>query len=1008
MSGVNTKVREQLAKYIETLKEDTQLQALAGYNELISCLQELNRQTDSFYQMDGSGKMTLLDPASYTALMAAYRDAEAACRALSGVGIDENVLTPVNAVAELLRTDMADLANVTFDADRPVYLPLALDRSRGYQVDLTGAKPDAVGGAMSSRKKLSVTDRTGRTIDGYYTEDETIDYIRDLSATFTEFHATLQELAERKKAEKQRLIDEANSTNSTPVASTIRQLDYDIATISNVAARIDSFTDPAGAAELLKPPLAADFWNNSTLAKAKTLPPFIKITDQLPKMGEAWWYLGLTEDEYSAFDKYCQNRGFFEPVGIALREARAAFCKKLSGISIQHAFYDDMMKIPEKSNISRRNCAFSTLANLLGAAEVVASSAPLEIVDGSTRRTGVFMENARGITLSDIPYGHPVGNRGADDLVSPEAMKQLASLQLLDYLGLNIDRHFGNISYVFDDAGRLTGVQGFDNDSSFSTLTPKAGDKFHVLAALDNITVIPRGIADALKGITPEMLRIALRGSLKPEEIDAVYARVGNVLGRLREQGDRVLENGTPKATPGTISVIEDAEWSKMKLTQLAHLTPAEAKKYDLPEKPLSLDPANDAIQRINTGKAPGEQYRPTKVMLRPDDADTVQKLITEKHGGYACKNIFETVMLLPPAQRLDNYAHHIEKLDLIPPDEKRVFMNDAGKRVQLDKELLDAAALKQGKDALAGEHKGFTGVKPVQELPGINAPELRSVIEQANGIFRADHVGGKAAYTAMKRTVADFVKQPIRPINLDSAGEYRKQLISLRDAAQAYLDYKVDPQKPREHTRVEQARRIVDAMKPAIDILTDYLNKEHERANYALLDKANGMARTIDRFDALYRRHMNGEQPKAGEEYLAGYAKLGVDGLNTVIELSMKKELSAEDTEKARIALASMTLAYQAEYAFERRDGSDQALAQNSATEQAREQIVRKVAENTTFGKVIGTLTPERLAEIASSPRKAQELAANLHKADRVGQAQKAAARRRQHRMPTSSLFKS
>lgn len=1007
MPGVKTKVREQLAKYIESLQENVQLKAFEGYDTLLERLGALNRLSDRFYQMDGSGKMSLLDPQSYQELMAAYRDAEAACRDLAGVGIEVDILAPVNAVAELLRTDMADLALVTFTDDHPVYLPMALDRSRGYRVDLSGKKPDAVGGAMSSRQKLSVTDRSGRVIDGYYTVDETLDYTRDLSAAFTEFHGKLQELIGEKEKAKKRLIDEANLAKTAPDDFQLRQLERDINTLTNAATHIGEYTEPAGAAELLKPPVPGDFWNKSTLAKVKKLPPFIAIADNLLKQDELWWYLGFNEEEYSAIDKYCRGRGWSEPVGIALREARASFCKKLDGICIQHAFYNDMMKVPEKYNISRRNCAFSALANLLGVPEVVASSAPLEIVDGSTTRTGVFMENARGISLSALPYGHPCGNHGNDDFATPDAMKQLASLQLLDYLGLNIDRHSGNISYVFDEAGRLIGVQGFDNDSSFSTVQPKPNEKFHVLAALDNINVIPRSLADALKGITPEMLQIVLRGSLKPEEIDAVYGRIGNVLGRLKEHDARALdEHGKPKPTSGSISVIEDAEWNDMKLSQLAGIDPAEAKKIDFPADPLPLDAADDTVRQINAGKDPEDVYTPPTNMLRYDDAIALQGLIGNKHGGYGCKNIFETVMLVPSVQRLDDFANQNEKLDLIPPGEKKLAMADVQKRIQLDKELRDDAKRAESKTALAGEHKGFTGVRPVQDLPGINALEIRDAIGQANRIFHADHVGGKEAYTNMKRAVTDFMKLPCNPINLESAGEYRQQLLKICDRAQAYLDYKVNPTKPRELSRVEQAKKLVETLRPSIDILSDYLAKEHERANYALLDTANGMARTIDRYDDLYRRHMNGDRPKQGEEYLAGYAKMGVDGLNSIIELSMKKELSDEDTARAQMALASMLLAYQVEYAYERRDGSAKKLEQNSATAEAREQIVRKVAENDNFRKTVGKLTPQRLAEIASSPRKAQELAANLRKADRTKPAQKVAPRRRMHKMPTSSQF--
>lgn len=58
-------------------------------------------------------------------------------------------------------------------------------------------------------------------------------------------------------------------------------------------------------------------------------------------------------------------------------------------------------------------------------------------------------------------------------------LKSLVDIQILDFVCMNIDRHLGNMMFQFEGEGtknpRFVGVQGIDNDLSFSykkTLSP--------------------------------------------------------------------------------------------------------------------------------------------------------------------------------------------------------------------------------------------------------------------------------------------------------------------------------------------------------------------------------------------------------------------------------------------------------------------------------------------------------------------------------------------------------
>ena len=99
-----------------------------------------------------------------------------------------------------------------------------------------------------------------------------------------------------------------------------------------------------------------------------------------------------------------------------------------------------------------------------------------------------------------------------------------------------MDRHSGNLTYVADDEGRIIGVQGIDNDSSFGNAATNN-------ASLDDLRVISGSMAARIEKMTPEMLKFSLRGSGLPEkELDRSVERL-----RLLQEG---LKTGRLKKVP--------------------------------------------------------------------------------------------------------------------------------------------------------------------------------------------------------------------------------------------------------------------------------------------------------------------------------------------------------------------------------------------------------------------------------------------------------------------------
>ena len=224
-------------------------------------------------------------------------------------------------------------------------------------------------------------------------------------------------------------------------------------------------------------------------------------------------------------------------------------------------------KMHDGARLDNRNAAMSSVAELLNVPNLLAKSVPMKIIDKSGNEIeGTFMKQAVGVDVGNLAWEHR--NLGTSSMKNHDgrAMKQLADLQILDYICGNMDRHAANMLYQFDDNGKLIGVQGIDNDTAFGTAVPKYGDFVGHMTLPENMLAVSESMARRLHEITPEILKFSLRGyGLTEPELNAAVERM-NVIKKAIEKGAKQQGKEAPdKKDEGVaLRVLKDEQWKKI------------------------------------------------------------------------------------------------------------------------------------------------------------------------------------------------------------------------------------------------------------------------------------------------------------------------------------------------------------------------------------------------------------------------------------------------------------
>lgn len=234
-------------------------------------------------------------------------------------------------------------------------------------------------------------------------------------------------------------------------------------------------------------------------------------------------------------------------------------------------------------NLTNRNVATSRVANLLGVGELMEQSSTVTVKDTGAKKKhqGVLMSFARGTQSSKVRDS--VRNnttkalesleereKAATNIYAPSVQKELASLQVLDYICGQGDRNQKNF-FMENEGGKYTHIHGIDNDMCFgsgvdqeeimksgNTESRKGKQKSYlrmVVDSNDNLMIphIDRQLAENIVNLRADELRFVLKDLIEPDLIENAVMRLEKVKRAIKKE----LSN------PDSKVLVEDGGWGK-------------------------------------------------------------------------------------------------------------------------------------------------------------------------------------------------------------------------------------------------------------------------------------------------------------------------------------------------------------------------------------------------------------------------------------------------------------
>ena len=220
--------------------------------------------------------------------------------------------------------------------------------------------------------------------------------------------------------------------------------------------------------------------------------------------------------------------------------------------------------------VDQRNSAMSAMAGVLGLNSLCARSVNMKYLDEEgIEHEGTFMEFAEGLDLMG-KGGSKLFAHVSDAPFDGRANPSLANLQVLDFLSGNVDRHGGNMTYKVDENGKITGVQAFDNDTSFGVVPIDKNNGIFRLAGVNQLKVITESMSKKIANLSPEMLKFSLRGrGLTDQEIQASCQRLSE-LKRAIKNGVKAKTMDDINASGKKLCIVKDEDLKKISFDDLA------------------------------------------------------------------------------------------------------------------------------------------------------------------------------------------------------------------------------------------------------------------------------------------------------------------------------------------------------------------------------------------------------------------------------------------------------
>ncbi len=218
-------------------------------------------------------------------------------------------------------------------------------------------------------------------------------------------------------------------------------------------------------------------------------------------------------------------------------------------------------------SFEKRNVAMSRTAELLGLSGIIANSETATIIHEGVKKTGVIMDWVNGTSESTIK-----NNKNIDTLGNGNLLKQLADLEVLDFICGNVDRHPGNLVYHVEN-NKLIGITGIDNDSSFGNLKGTVEEKNSNLTQAKDILVMRRRTASRVLSLTKDELKYTLTDLIEPDEIEDAWNRVQVLKAQIEESMMQKPEDGALRSGFSRILSDDDNMWDDLDIAKLSNVS---------------------------------------------------------------------------------------------------------------------------------------------------------------------------------------------------------------------------------------------------------------------------------------------------------------------------------------------------------------------------------------------------------------------------------------------------
>jgi len=535
MPYLNFENRIERRKAIEEFRKEAAGKNIEGYLQYAQAMDELDQLMEKGCELDSFGLPKPMDKAAKDELLAAMQKTALAGEAYlenvkkaaekdPQINLKKGVPGMVGKLQQMLSKDFQVVSEYDPAAEQ-TSLPELLEKSRSATIDVNSADMPAVGGSMSTRTPLRIKNSKGEVKRGFFTKKTEMDFLK-------KYKASIEKVKKLTNKEKElKALDDLLP----------KYKEHIIKLHPETKNRDDAYF----ADKLVRECCGED--NDLQTGSGFSRNHFKKVLEDIG-LDPGLTFGGTVRSNLGA-EFEILNRG-------------------------AHHVNIHFLGLKEGERVDSANCGMSSVSTLLGKPDLLAKSVNMNIRDEKGNVTnGSFMDLSEGLNLNSNPDDFQAVSDMPLEGTEGKLIKDLADIQVIDYICGNLDRHFGNMTYKVNEKGKIIGIQGIDNDCSF----PRDGElKKHwkEFGGLDHMNCISQSMADKIKSLDPAMLKFSLRGKgLSEEQIDFSVQRLLNLKDAIAK-GEKHYEN-KPAIEPqkavfdeGFLRTVPDKDFEKLSLVQ--------------------------------------------------------------------------------------------------------------------------------------------------------------------------------------------------------------------------------------------------------------------------------------------------------------------------------------------------------------------------------------------------------------------------------------------------------